>query len=78
MFFLHVNPFVLNTLIIISGSSSREGLIVQVADHFIELANEEKGIAEAKVTSVRPLTEDETKAISSTFAAKVGKKDLTY
>ena len=33
--------------------------------------NDEKGIAEAKVTSVRPLTEEETKALSSTFAAKV-------
>ena len=27
---------------------------------FIEFANAEKGIAEAKVTSVRPLTEEET------------------
>ena len=50
---------------------AREGLIVQVADHFIELADSEKGIAEAIVTSVRPLTEEETKAISSTFAEKV-------
>ena len=54
----------------------REGLIVQVADHFIELADSEKGIAEAIVTSVRPLTEEETKAISTTFAKKLGKKDL--
>ena len=50
--------------------------IAEVADEFIELANEEKGIAEATVTSVRPLTEEETKALSAAFAAKVGKKSF--
>ena len=39
-------------------------------------ANEEKGIAEATVYSVRPLTADETEAISASFAAKVGKHSL--
>ena len=31
-----------------------------------------------KFISIRPLTEAEVEAISSTFAAKVGKKSLTY
>jgi F-type H+-transporting ATPase subunit delta len=73
--FSGVNPFLQNTLKLLVDRG-REGLIVQVADHFIELANSEKGIAEATVTSVRPLSEEETKAISSAFAKKLGKKDL--
>ncbi|MFZ0445749.1 MAG: F0F1 ATP synthase subunit delta [Bacillus sp. (in: firmicutes)] len=73
--FSDVNPFLQNTLKLLVDRG-REGLIVQVADHFIELADSEKGIAEAIVTSIRPLTEEETKAISTTFAKKLGKKDL--
>ena len=47
-----------------------------MADEFIQLANDERGIAEAKVISTRALTETEHEALSSTFAAKVGKKSL--
>ena len=47
-----------------------------MADHFIQLANDERGIAEAKVISTRALSETEYEALSSTFAAKVGKKSL--
>lgn len=35
-----------------------------------------KGIADAKVYTVRPLTEAEKEALSVSFAAKVGKKSL--
>ena len=49
-----------------------------MADEFIELANDAKSVADATVYSVRPLTEDETEAISAAFAAKIGKKSLTY
>lgn len=54
----------------------REDYIAEMADHFIELANDERGIAEAKVYSVRPLTEAESEALSSVFASKVGKQSL--
>lgn len=50
--------------------------IAPMVDEFIELANEEKSVADAKVYSVRPLTEAETTAISTAFAAKVGKNTL--
>lgn len=73
--FSAVNPYVLNTLLILIDRH-REEHIAHVADQFITLANVEKGIAEATVVSTRLLTEEESKALSSTFAAKVGKKSL--
>jgi F-type H+-transporting ATPase subunit delta len=54
----------------------REDQIVDVANEFLELANDEMGIAEAQVYSTRELTDAEREAISSVFAAKVGKKSL--
>ena len=73
--FSSVNPYVLNTLLILIDRH-REDHIIQMADQFIQLANDERGIAEAKVISTRALTETEYEALSSTFAAKVGKKSL--
>lgn len=73
--FTSVSPFVLNTLMVLIDRH-REEHIGAVADHFIDLAYEEKGIAEAEVYSVRPLTDAESDSISSVFAGKVGKKAL--
>jgi F-type H+-transporting ATPase subunit delta len=73
--FSKINPFVLNTLMILIDRH-REEYITEVADHFVELANEERGIAEALVYSVRPLTDAEKEALSVSFAAKVDKKSL--
>ena len=73
--FSAVNPYVLNTLLILIDRH-REGHLIQMVDYFIQLANDERGIAEAKVTTTRPLTETESEVLSSTFAAKVGKKTL--
>ncbi|WP_442596896.1 F0F1 ATP synthase subunit delta [Neobacillus sp. D3-1R] len=73
--FSKVNPFVLNTLMILVDRH-RDDQIVDVVDQFIELANEEHGIAEAKVYSIRPLTKEESETLSTSFAAKVGKKSL--
>jgi F-type H+-transporting ATPase subunit delta len=73
--FSTINPFVLNTLMILIDRH-REDQIADMADRFVELANEERGIAEAKVYSIRPLTDEEREAVSSSFAAKVGKKSL--
>lgn len=73
--FASVHEYTLNTLLLLV-ERRRENAIVEVADHFTKLTNDEKGIAQAEVYSVRPLTEEETKALSETFAAKVGKKSL--
>jgi F-type H+-transporting ATPase subunit delta len=73
--FSTVNAYVLNTLMILIDRH-REDEIVEVVNQFIELANEEMGIAEAKVYSIRPLTDAEREAVSTTFAAKIGKKSL--
>lgn len=74
--FSSASPFVLNTLNIMIDRH-REDHISGLADYFIQLANEEKGIAQATVYSVRPLTDAESQALSESFAAKVGKKSLT-
>lgn len=73
--FASVNGYVLNTLLILIDRH-REDEIADVANEFIELANDAMGIAEAEVHSYRALTEAERAAVSSVFAAKVGKKSL--
>jgi F-type H+-transporting ATPase subunit delta len=73
--FSNMNQFILNTLMILI-ERHRDDQIVDVVNSFIELSNEEQGIAEAKVYSIRPLTEAEKEGLSASFAAKVGKKSL--
>lgn len=70
-----VHTYVLNTLMILIDRH-REGMIGEVAEEFIQLANDDRGIADADVYTVRPLTDAEKEALSSVFAAKVGKKTL--
>lgn len=70
-----VNVYVLNTLMLLSDRH-REDYIPDVAQQFLYLVDEEKGIAEADVYTVRPLTESESAALSSSYSAKVGKKSL--
>ncbi|WP_026572682.1 F0F1 ATP synthase subunit delta [Bacillus sp. UNC438CL73TsuS30] len=73
--FANINGFVVNTLMILMDRH-REGEIIEVVNQFIELAYEASGVAEAEVSSVRPLSDAEREAISATFAAKVGKQSL--
>jgi F-type H+-transporting ATPase subunit delta len=73
--FTSVNVNVLNTLLILIDRH-REDQIVNVANEFLALSNDEKGIAEADVYSTRALTDEERDAISNVFAAKIGKKSL--
>ncbi|WP_082232673.1 F0F1 ATP synthase subunit delta [Halobacillus massiliensis] len=54
----------------------REEIISDMADHFILKMNDMKGIADATVYSVSPLSDIEKKRISDTFAPKVGKQSL--
>lgn len=73
--FASVNTYVINTLLIMV-ERHREDEITGMVEHFLDLSDEQRGIAEAKVYSVRPLTDEESKALSATFAAKVGKQSL--
>lgn len=73
--FASVNVYVLNTFLILIDRH-RQDEMVEVVNQFIELANDEMGIAQAIVTSVRALSDEEREALSSTFAAKIGKKSL--
>ena len=73
--FASASTYVQNTLMILI-ERHRENEIIEVADQFIQLANDERGIAEAKVYSIRPLTDAQKKGLSETFAARVGKKSL--
>ncbi|MFK2825608.1 F0F1 ATP synthase subunit delta [Bacillus sp. B190/17] len=73
--FAAASTYVINTLMVLT-ERHREGYIIDVAEAYIELANAERGIAEATVESVRPLTEAETVQISDQFAKKVGKQSL--
>ncbi|EIT83823.1 F0F1 ATP synthase subunit delta [Fictibacillus macauensis ZFHKF-1] len=66
---------VLNTLFLLIDRN-RSSLIAEMADQFIQLANDTRGVAEAVVTSVRLLSEDEKAKLAATFAQKVGKKQL--
>ncbi|KQU20173.1 F0F1 ATP synthase subunit delta [Peribacillus sp. FSL K6-1552] len=50
--------------------------VTAMAQEFIELANEENSVADATVYTVRPLTGSEMEAVSSSFAAKIGKRNL--
>ena len=69
------NPFVVNTLQVLIDRK-RINETVEVANEFATLSNEEQGIADAKVYSTRPLTDDERMSISTAFAKKIGKQSL--
>jgi len=66
----------LQNLLMLLIDRHRETIIPSVCYHFITSVNEERGIADAKVYSVKPLSDEEKSAISSTFAHRVGKNKL--
>lgn len=55
---------------------NREELTSEVIEQFINMMNEEKGIAEATVYSVVPLSEEEMANLSNVFAKKLNKNKL--
>jgi F-type H+-transporting ATPase subunit delta len=73
--FASLSTPLLNTLMILLDRHRIE-IVPELASEFIGLANEERGVAEATVYSVRPLTEDEKQALSEAFAKKIGKVTL--
>lgn len=70
-----LNKYVLNTLLLLVDRH-RAGEVISVADEFVSLANETKGIEAADVYTIRPITDEEREALSVSFAEKVGKKSL--
>ncbi|MGD6966576.1 F0F1 ATP synthase subunit delta [Rossellomorea vietnamensis] len=73
--FSSASLYVMNTLMLLLDRH-RASEVTALVDAYIELANDERGIAEAKVYSVRPLDEAEKAALSASFAKKVGKSSL--
>ncbi|PID15153.1 MULTISPECIES: F0F1 ATP synthase subunit delta [unclassified Sporosarcina] len=69
------NQLVLNTLYVLIDAGRIEE-IGNLIEDFQELANEASGVAEAKVYSTRLLSVEESTAISTAFAHKVGKQSL--
>jgi F-type H+-transporting ATPase subunit delta len=70
-----VSKHVLNTLLLLVERHRGE-IIDSLAVEFFKLANEERSVAEAKVYSVKPLSDAEKASLSEVFAKKVGKKTL--
>lgn len=68
-----VNTYTKNFLYVLADRR-REGIIYDVADEVKHLANEERGIAEAVVTTAFPLTDENKEEISQVFEPIVGKK----
>lgn len=73
--FASFSPAVQNLLMLLVDRH-REDIVSDMADEFLILVNEYTGIVDAKVYSVRPLTEQEQDVISKVFAHKIGKKAL--
>lgn len=51
-------------------------IIPTIVDHFNQMVNDAKGIAEVKVYSVRKLSDSEQQALSAKFAKRIGKKGI--
>ncbi|WP_031406663.1 F0F1 ATP synthase subunit delta [Geobacillus vulcani] len=68
------NP-VQNTLLLLL-ERHRFGLVPELAEQFLALVDDARGIAKAVAYSARPLTDEELRALSDVFAQKVGKQTL--
>ncbi|OKO96682.1 ATP synthase delta chain [Geobacillus proteiniphilus] len=73
--FAGVSTPVQNTLLLLL-ERHRFGLVPELAEQFLTLANDARGIAKAVAYSARPLTDEERQALSDVFAKKVGKQTL--
>lgn len=69
------NQFIQNTLAVLVDKN-RIGETVNLADAYTDFANEMSGIAQAKVFSTRPLSDEEQARLSAAFATKIGKESL--
>ncbi|MES0856756.1 F0F1 ATP synthase subunit delta [Geobacillus sp. G4] len=73
--FADVSTPVQNTLLLLL-ERHRFGLVPELAEQFLALVDDARGIAKAAAYSARPLTDEELRALSDVFAQKVGKQTL--
>nr|6N2Y_I Chain I, ATP synthase subunit delta [Bacillus sp. PS3]6N2Z_I Chain I, Bacillus PS3 ATP synthase subunit delta [Bacillus sp. PS3]6N30_I Chain I, Bacillus PS3 ATP synthase subunit delta [Bacillus sp. PS3] len=73
--FAGVSTPVQNTLLLLL-ERHRFGLVPELAEQFLALVDDARGIAKAVAYSARPLTDEELRALSDVFAQKVGKQTL--
>ncbi|WP_226036308.1 F0F1 ATP synthase subunit delta [Aquibacillus saliphilus] len=66
---------VINTLKVLVERNNEEA-VSSVVDHFITLVHDAKGIAEAKVYSIRELSDQEMDQLSNVFSKKLNLKSL--
>src|SRR5690625_4224473 len=65
--FQNMHRDIVNTLKLLVERERTE-ITPSIVDHFVQMVNDAKGIAEAKVFSVRELSDNEKKALSESFA----------
>lgn len=73
--FPKLSSLTVNTLMLLTDKH-RQDILIEAAESYNQLLNDEKGVTDATVYSVKPLNSEEIKSISTVFAAKVGKKSL--
>jgi F-type H+-transporting ATPase subunit delta len=70
-----ISKEVLNTLYLLVDRK-REEVVAELVSQYTLLANEERGIADAVVYTVKPLSESELSALTQAFSKRLGKKSL--
>ncbi|WP_077623443.1 F0F1 ATP synthase subunit delta [Sediminibacillus massiliensis] len=73
--FHHFSKEVINTFLLLVDRH-REELIPAIIGHYIDMENDAKGIAEAKVYTTRELSVEEKTQLSNVFAKKLNKSTL--
>jgi|SRR5690625_4286826 len=73
--FHNVHRDIVNTLKLLVERERTE-ITPSIIDHFFQMVNDAKGITEAKVYSVRELTDLEKDALSKSFAKKINKQTI--
>lgn len=73
--FAGVSLEMINTLMLMI-QRQRIDEIKQMAADLVDLINDVKSVAEARVYTTRPLTDAEREAVSTVFAEKIGKQSL--
>ncbi|HLS06887.1 MAG TPA: F0F1 ATP synthase subunit delta [Bacillota bacterium] len=75
--FKDFHQYVVYTMLLLIERQRIE-LIPLIVDQLNELVNDAKGIAEATVYSVRPLTDEEQAVLAEKFAKQLNKKAVTF
>jgi len=70
-----ISPHVLHLLMLLIDNR-RIDVLNPIVDNYKQLANEAQGIAEATVSSAKPLTDHEKIAVANAFSKRAGKAQL--